>query len=107
MVSQGLRTLLHGKTFYSVVRLGFLCPWTQVLAVVKRETTFPWIRIEQKLNRLYDVYEMDEEEDGVKAVGGRSVAQLDNRFNEVIKVNIVVFNKYFLQIHTERPSGVP
>jgi hypothetical protein len=39
----------------------------------------------------------------VKAVGGRNAAQLDNPFNKVIKVDIVVFNKYFLQIHTERP----
>jgi hypothetical protein len=66
-----------------------------------------WSRIEEKFNLLYDAFEMDEDEDGVKAVGGRSASQLDNRFNKVIKVDIVVFNKYFKQIKTERPSGIP
>jgi hypothetical protein len=66
-----------------------------------------WSRIEEKFNLLYDLYEFLDEEEGVKAVGGRNAAQLDNRFNKVIKVDIVVFNMYFLQIHTERPSGVP
>ncbi len=33
---------------------------------------------------------------------------LNSTINKVIKVDLVVFNKYFLQrIHTERPSGVP
>jgi hypothetical protein len=51
-----------------------------------------------------------EEDDGVKALGGRIASQLEeNRFNKAVKkVDIVlVFNKYFKQINTERPSGVP
>jgi hypothetical protein len=71
----------------------------------QKRATF-WKRVEEKFNLLYDAYDM-EEDDGVKALGGRVAGQLDNRFSKVIKVDIVVFNKYFLQIHTERPSGVP
>ncbi len=49
-------------------------------------------------NLLYDAFynnlDEDEEEEEVKAVGrGRNSSQLDNRFNKVIKVDIVVFNK--------------
>jgi hypothetical protein len=66
-----------------------------------------WLRIEEKFNLLYDAYELDEEEDGVKAVGGGNESQLDNRINKVIKFDIVVFNKYFKQINAERPSGIP
>jgi hypothetical protein len=67
-----------------------------------------WSQIEEeKFNLLSDLYEINEDEEGVKAVGGRNAAQLDNRFNKVIKVDLVVFNKYFLQIHTEHRSSVP
>jgi hypothetical protein len=63
-------------------------------------------RVEEKFNLLYAAYEPSEDE-GVKAVGGRTAAQLDNRFNKNIRTDIVLFNKYFTQIHIEKPSGVP
>ncbi len=37
----------------------------------------------------------------------RSVDQLMNRFNRHIKVDIMVYNKHFLHIKAEKPSGVP
>ncbi len=65
-----------------------------------------WKRVEEKFNLLYDAYEPTEDE-GVKAVGGRTAAQIDNRFTKNIRTDIVLFNKYFAQIHIEKPSGVP
>ncbi len=51
---------------------------------------------------------MRKKRDGVKAVGARNAAQLDNQFNRVIKVDIVLIQKkYFKQINTEHPSGIP
>ncbi len=104
-VSQYLSILLHGKTFFSV-RLGFQFQWTLVLAVDKKEIAFG---VESKRTSICCMIFTSwmRKKEGVKAVGGRNAAQLDNRFNKVIKVDIVVFNKYVLQIHTEHPSGVP
>ncbi len=36
----------------------------------------------------------------------RSLDQLMHRFNRNIKVNIMVYNKHYIHIHTEKPSGV-
>jgi hypothetical protein len=37
----------------------------------------------------------------------RSMDQLMNRFNRHIKVDIMVYNKHYIHIHKEKPSGVP
>ena len=37
----------------------------------------------------------------------RSLDQLMQRFNRNIKVDIMVYNKHYIHIHTEKPSGVP
>jgi hypothetical protein len=37
----------------------------------------------------------------------RSLDQLMQRFNRNIKVDIMVYNKHYIHIHNEKPSGVP
>ncbi len=54
-VSQGLQTLLHGKTFFSVVRLGSLCLCMDPSVGCGQKKNNFWIRIEQKFNLLYDL----------------------------------------------------
>jgi hypothetical protein len=67
-----------------------------------------WNRVAVKFNLLYyDAYICDEETDGVKALGGRTAIQLNDRFSKAISVDLIIFNKYFRQIIIENPSGVP
>jgi hypothetical protein len=114
VISSGLLVLAAEK-----VRSPNFAPWEDLLlskawisvsmdpsvGCIRRRNKF-WKRVEDNFNLLYAAYEPTEDE-GVKAVGGRTAAQLDNRFTKNIRTDIVLFNIYFAQIHFEKPSGVP
>ena len=66
-----------------------------------------YTRVQQKFMCLFDDYVLRPEDVGDKSHNGRTPPQIENRFQKVMKVEVVIFNKYFKEIRAEKPSGTP